>query len=65
MARCSPDLRVKVLAAARRVLELTRIQAALIDRARRFLVVLSNLVAEPGDSYAPRVLLRATLPPTS
>jgi hypothetical protein len=55
---------VEVRAGAKRVLELSRIQAALLDRARRFLVVLSNLVA--GGNYAPPFFAeQITTPPAS
>jgi hypothetical protein len=47
--RLAADLR----AAEKRVLQLTRVQAALLGRAQRFLRILTNLVAGPGASYGP------------
>jgi hypothetical protein len=46
-------LRNELCDAGHRVLQLARVQAALLKRARRFATVLSNLLASPQRSYAP------------
>ena len=49
----APELDLALLAAKSRVLHLTRVQAALLGRAQRFLAVLYNLTAGPGATYGP------------
>jgi hypothetical protein len=49
----APELDAALRAAKNRVLHLTRVQAALLVRAQRFLAVLYNLTAGPGATYGP------------
>ena len=51
-----PWLSPELHAAALRVLQLARVQAALLRRTQRLLTVLSNLRADPGEAYGPRLL---------
>jgi hypothetical protein len=51
--KCAPELDAALWAAKSRVLHLTRVQAALLGRAQRFLAVLYNLTAGPGATYGP------------
>jgi hypothetical protein len=53
LPRMAPHLAAELRAAENRVLQLTRVQAALLGRAQRFLMILTNLVAGPGASYGP------------
>ncbi len=49
----NPELAAALNAAAKRVLQLTRIQQALLARAQRWLIILTNLSAGTGASYRP------------
>jgi hypothetical protein len=53
LPKCAPELDAALRAAKSRVLHLTRVQAALLGRAQRFLAVLYNLTAGPGATYGP------------
>lgn len=49
--RCAPLLAAELLAAERRVLQGTRVQAALLRRARQFQRILTNVAAAQGAPY--------------
>jgi len=60
-----PQLAAELRAAGKRVLDLGRVQRALLVRAERSLRMMANLLAGPGSSYSPGPVQIPPRPPAN